>query len=64
MTKRKRSGSAAKVAAAHQSFDADVSEAFRRARSQVTQITADLNQLRHRAATAVKATSRPAKSSK
>jgi hypothetical protein len=52
------------VAAAHQSFDADVSEAFRRARSQVTQITADLNQLRHRASTAVKATSRPAKSSK
>jgi hypothetical protein len=64
MKRHRKSGPAAKVAAAHQSFDADVSEAFRRARSQVTQITADLNQLRRRAATAVKATSRPPKPSK
>ena len=64
MTSRKKHGPAAKVARAHQSFDADVSEAFRRARSQVAQITADLDKLRHRAATAVKPPHRPAKSSK
>jgi hypothetical protein len=64
MRKQKKHGPAAKVAGAHESFDAEVSEAFRRARSQVAHITADLDKLRHRAATAVKATGRPAKSSK
>jgi hypothetical protein len=64
MRNRKKKGPAAKVAGAHESFDAEVSEAFRRARPQVAQITADLDKLRRRAATAVKATSRPAKSAK
>jgi len=64
MKRHSKSGPAAKVAAAHESCDAEVSEAFRRARSQVTQITADLNKLRHRATSAVKASHRPAKSSK
>lgn len=64
MKRHGKSGPAAKVSEAHESFDAEVSEAFRRARSQVAQITADLNRLRHRATSAVKASHRPAKSSK
>ena len=64
MKKRGKSGPAAKAAEAQESFDAEVSEAFRRARYQLTQITADLDRLRRRAATAVKPPHRPANSSK
>jgi hypothetical protein len=41
---------------------ADMSESFRRARSSISDITADLQQLRRRATTAVKGAQRPAKS--
>jgi len=64
MKRHGKSDPAAKVAQAHGSFDAEVSEAFRRARSQVAEITADVNRLRRRATSAVKAPHRPAKSSK
>ena len=39
----------------------DVSESFRRARSSISDITADLQQLRRRATSAVKGAQRPAK---
>lgn len=41
---------------------ADMSESFRRARSSISEITTDLQRLRRRATSAVKATPRPAKS--
>jgi hypothetical protein len=40
----------------------DMSESFRRARSSISEITADLQQLRRRATSAVKGSQRPAKS--
>jgi hypothetical protein len=52
----------AKVKVAHShTVDADMSEAFRRARSSIGQITTDLNALRRRTAAAVKGARRPAK---
>jgi hypothetical protein len=41
---------------------ADVSESFRRARSSISDITADLQQLQQRATSAVKGAQRPPKS--
>jgi hypothetical protein len=57
--KRKKPAAAAQGSPA---FDAEVSEAFRRARSSIGQITADLNDLRLRATKAVKPPHQPAKS--
>ena len=60
---QKTSGPVPKVKQAHRlAIDADMSEAFRRARSSIGQITTDLNELRRRTASAVKGTRRPAKS--
>ena len=42
-------------------FEADVSEAFRRARSSIVQITTDLKHLQRRTASAVKTAKRSAK---
>ena len=58
---RKRKSSAA-AAEGRSAFDAEVSEAFRRARSSIGQITAELDDLRRRTTTAVKHPQRPAKS--
>jgi hypothetical protein len=58
----KKSGPVAKVKVAHShTVDADMSEAFRRARSSIGQITTDLNALRRRTTAAVKGARRPAK---
>jgi hypothetical protein len=61
--RRKTSGPVAKANAARRhATDTDMSEAFRRARSSIGQITTDLNELRRRTTLAVKSPRRPAKS--
>ena len=63
MKRAKKSGPVAKMKAPYShATDADMSEAFRRARSSIGQITTDLNALRRRTTAAVKGARRPAKS--
>jgi hypothetical protein len=59
--KHKKTGPVASVKLPHpQALEADVSEAFRRARSSIGQITTDLKLLQRRTASAVKTAKRSA----
>jgi hypothetical protein len=62
VTSQKKSGPVAKAKLVRRNTEADVSDAFRRARSSIADITADLQQLRQHAQASIKRTQRPAKS--